>query len=76
MKSDYIDTSNPHRLRAFFLFCDCANKAELAKTTIPITITDQRIRRCLTQSLEGERQKAVAAVLELFDPFMPSRNAV
>ena len=69
MRSDYLDTSNPHRLKAFFLYVNAANMARGAANAPAVLNQNPDVQRCLISILAAERQRAEQAALDLFDPY-------
>lgn len=55
-RSDYLDTSNTNRLKAFFMFCDCANSARDGLANLKIE--DPRMRAMTASVIESMRQRA------------------
>lgn len=53
MRSDYLDTSNPYRLLAFFQFCDAANMARDGIATLEVE--DPRLRRLTISMIDGTK---------------------
>lgn len=64
MRSDFLDTSNPYLLKAFFAYCDAANLA--AKGIRELQITSPIARVCLVGLIESLRQRSTQKALELF----------
>jgi hypothetical protein len=62
MRSDYLDTSNPLRLEAFFMFCDAANMARDGAANLHIE--DPRFRALTVSVLESMRQRAVQSAID------------
>ena len=62
MRSDYLDTSNPLRLIAFFQFCDVANNARAYIAAMDID--DPRARAAMTGIMEAMRRSAEQRAIE------------
>lgn len=70
MRSDYLDVSNPYLLRAFFAYCDVANKArekraDLSLESIPVEYR-ARAASTLAGMMESMRLRALTGLFELF----------
>lgn len=63
MRSDYLDTSNPRRLSAFFQFCDVANRAR--KGIANLTVKDPRMRAAAVSLIESTRRRAEEEALNV-----------
>jgi len=64
MASDYLDTSNPYLLRAFFQFCDIANNATCAASNSDIE--EPRLRKLAVRMILSVREQALTEQLKLF----------
>jgi hypothetical protein len=64
MTSDFFDTSNPHFLRAFFLFCDVCNKATFAASSVDVN--EPRLRKIAVSMILSMRQQALIEQFKLF----------
>lgn len=62
MRSDYLDTSNPLRLLAFFQFCDVANNARAYIAALDID--DPRARTAMMGIMEAMRRQSEQRALE------------
>lgn len=62
MRSDYLDTSNPLRLKAFFQFCDVANNARCY--IVALNIDDPLASRVVSGIMETMRQRAIQSALD------------
>lgn len=62
MNSDYLDTSNPRRLLAFFQFCDVANNARAYVAALDIE--DSLAKRAATGIMESLRQRAEQSAID------------
>lgn len=61
-RSDYLDTSNPLRLLAFFQFCDVANNAR--SYIAALDIDDPCARAAMTGIMEAMRQQSEQRAVE------------
>lgn len=61
-RSDYLDTSNPLRLRAFFQFCDVANNTRAYVAALDIE--DSLARRAVTGIMEHMRRRAEQSAID------------
>lgn len=66
-RSDYLDTSRPNTLRAFFAYCDAANIAYhgFPKIVTEMKPLDPKMTQCIVALLEGQRQRASQAALDI-----------
>lgn len=62
---DYLDTSNPYRLSAFFKFLDAANMARTGIDTLQITSV--KARNCMVSVLKASRQQAIERAFEMLN---------
>lgn len=61
-RSDYLDTSNPLRLIAFFQFCEVANNARAYIDTLDIA--DSVARRAAIGIMEAMRRRAEQSAID------------
>jgi hypothetical protein len=62
MRSDYLDTSNPLRLKAFFMFCDVANNARAYISAL--NIDDPLAGRICRGVMESMRQQSIQRAID------------
>jgi len=64
MASDYLDTTNPYLLRAFFGFCDICNNATYAASNSEID--EPRLRNLAVSMILNVRAQSLIEQFKLF----------